>query len=200
VIARLSYRLLLASLASLCLGNCATYRGSCVSRPADRLDARPHGAQQIVLPLREHRDWLYDWDYVDGSNCDLKFTTRRLVADNSDLRAQALRQDEWIDEWIVSLSEVASICRFRWHTLNPPDALDGMELRLQHRHRGVGKVINLQAVAGVCAETLLDQLESRLREHGSTSLCGTAPANNRLKLTARGRSSAAWRWRSRTAA
>ena len=119
MIARLSYRLLLASLASLCLGNCATYRGSCVSKPIDQLNARPHGLQQIVLPLREHRDWLYGWDYVDGSNCDLKFTTRRLVADDSHLRAQALRQNEWVDEWVVSFTEVASIWRFRWHWASP---------------------------------------------------------------------------------
>ena len=165
-----SQRMLLASFASLYVCSCASYRGSCVSRPVDELAARVHGRQQIVLPLRSHRDWLYDWDYVDGSDCDLTFMTRRLVADESHLRAQELREGEWVDEWAIGMVEVASICRFRWHTLNPADALDGMELQLNHRHRGVGRLINLQAVAGKCAETLLDQLEFRLRDQGSRSL------------------------------
>ena len=149
---------------------CSGYRNRCVSRPLDLLPRSTE--EEILLPLRDHRDHLYGWDYVDGSDCDLEHSNRRVVINDASLTFQTLIGGEWHTTWATELDNIDSICRFRWHTLNPADALDGMEIKLRHRRRGVGKMVNLQSVRAQCGEDLLDEAEAFLRQHTVRSLKG----------------------------
>ncbi len=167
---RLAHWLCGAALVLTASGCLLSKSPECVSRAVEPA-AQARAVDEILLiPLASQRDRLHDWDYVDGSDCDLAVSQRRLRVDAYSIRMQVRRQESWADSWSMPLSNVKSVCRFHWHELNPPEVLDGMELKLKGWVPGVGDTFNLQAIKASCAIELLDALEGRVRNQGAVSL------------------------------
>jgi hypothetical protein len=176
--------LLCGAVMLLLAGGCLiSKRQECISRAVEPVDAARPVDEIILIPMTTQRDRLHDWDYVDGADCEVATSQRRLRVDAYSMRMQARRDDSWADGWSMPLANVISLCRFHWHELNPPEVLDGLDLKLQGWVPGVGDKLNLQAIKASCAIRLLDALEGRLRQQGTTSL--PAPQESRPGKTAR---------------